>query len=347
MSVVNRMLLDIDRRHGAAEVQTQGPFPDIRSVPPAAKPPARGNLAVVVLIAFAVGLTAAVLRYTGVLDGSETLPPKAPAPARVAAMPAAPLSPPPVAPLAQPAAGAPLPAAAATSPPAPTETPPLIAAPKEAAARVSRQRATPAVIESFKLSRQLSPVEERVDPLPQPTPRAAMAAPATAAKTAPLRQVAADETVAAARALWNDGARAGALATLREALAVAEAARNPAATPIARELARLEVADNRPQVALDLLRRFEGALADDAEAWALRGNAEQRLALHADSARSYLAAVRLRPAEGRWMLGAAISLAAEGRPDEAQGWAERARERGAVTAAMETYLQQLGVAARR
>jgi tetratricopeptide (TPR) repeat protein len=112
-------------------------------------------------------------------------------------------------------------------------------------------------------------------------------------------------------------------------------------------LARLEVADNRPQAALDLLKRLENLLAEDGDAWALRGNAEQRLGLHADAAQSHLIALRIRPTEGKWMIGAAISLAALGKLDEAQMWAERARERDAVTPAIAAYLQQLGITTRR
>src|SRR6185503_3909972 len=110
-----------------------------------------------------------------------------------------------------------------------------------------------------------------------------------------------------------------AVATLADALAAAEAGRNASAiAELARELARLDIAGNRAQAALDLLKRLEAPLAGDADAWALRGNAEQRLALHHDAAVSYLAALRLKPGEGRWMLGAAISLAADGRQAEAQ-----------------------------
>lgn len=341
MSVVNRMLLDIDRRNGATDVKTRGPYPDIRSVAPVAEPPRRGRPGLVAaFIAAATGITAILVMSYARVPTPVVSP-------RVA--PAAPAATPATVALAQPAVTAPVVPVESSPPPA---APDAEAVASDPAPKAPRARAAPVVIESFKLSRQLSPVEERPSPaapLPSSTPaRGAMVATAPVKAAPPLRQVAADETVAAARALWNEGSRAGALATLRDALAVAEGARNvAAAAPLARELARLEIADNRPQAALDLLRRLEVSLADDPEAWALRGNAEQRLALHAESARSYLAALRGRPAEGRWMLGAAISFAADGKLEEANGWADRARERGAVTAPMEAYLQQLGVGARR
>ena len=125
----------------------------------------------------------------------------------------------------------------------------------------------------------------------------------TTITSVPVRQIAADETLSAARALWNDGSRIAAVATIREALAASEAGGNSRATAtLARELARLHVADNSAQAALDLLNRFDSLFAQDADALALRGNAEQRLSRHAEAAATYQAALRMRPTEGKWML---------------------------------------------
>ena len=149
----------------------------------------------------------------------------------------------------------------------------------------------------------------------------------------------------AARVLWNDGAHAAAIETLRQALAAAEEHRDAAATqPLARELARMLVSENQPQAALDLLKRLESRFIDDADAWSLRANAQQRLGMHVEASESYLGALRLRGGEPRWMLGAAISLAAVGRLDEARLWTERAAERGPIPPSIATYLRQLGVA---
>ena len=212
------------------------------------------------------------------------------------------------------------------------------------APRNSAQRSTEILKLSQQLSVQLAEMPAARLPASPRRPTVPTSSEVATATNLPVRQVAADETVVIARSLWSEGSRAAALATLREALATAETARsNRAAAPLARELARLEVADNRAQVALDLLRRLEGLFGDDADAWALRGNAEQRLVMHTEAAQSYLAALRLRPTEGKWMLGAAISLAASGKLDEAQNWVERAREREAVTPTIAAYLQQLGI----
>jgi hypothetical protein len=43
------------------------------------------------------------------------------------------------------------------------------------------------------------------------------------------------------------------------------------------------------------------------------------------------------------MVGAAISLAADGRQAEAQAWVVRARARGAITPPIAAYLQQIGI----
>jgi MSHA biogenesis protein MshN len=330
MSVVNRMLQDIDRRLGEAGIAPMTAHPGVRSVPAATSRGPRNRRAAWMLAGLIVAGAAIALASGGWRPWWE-----APAPVPVPrflprALPAAALASVEVAPLEAAAADT-LTAAPAIHADAAREAPAAVPAPRPAL----RARSA----ETLRLSLNLS------SPAPGPRPAAASA---TRRTEVPARQVAADETVLAARALWNEGANAAALATLREALAAAEGSRNPAAaSSIARELARLEVAGNRPRAALDLLVRMEPVIGEDADAWALRGNAEQRLALHAEAAASYLAALRLKPAEGKWMLGAAISLAAAGEPDAARAWVERARERGAITPPIAAYLQQLGIAANR
>lgn len=347
MSVVNRMLQDIDRRLGSAGVEPLGAPAGIRSIPaaaPASRSGRTARIAVVALLCVAVAAALASSRWQGLWPSAPPsaapIPPQpALAPAKaVEAAPAAPIevAPSPSVATVQ-AAQVPAPVTAA-APPVPLVA---VAEKKPAPERtVARTAAAPSSPESLKLSMQLSaPATE------EPRPRLAKAD-QMQARPAPVRQVAADETVQAARALWNEGAHAAAVATLREALAAAEASRNPAAAAqLARELARLEMAGNRPQAAVDLLRRLEPSLGEDADAWALRGNAEQRLALHPQAAASYLAALRLRPSEGRWMLGAAISLAAAGDLAAAQAWVDQARDRGAITPPIAAYLRELGVKA--
>lgn len=369
MSVVNRMLQDIDQRIGTTAFDARRPVPDVRSLPPRAMgwrrfPWQVGATVILVaagaLVAFGVG----GLRWWASDDGAA--PPRratAPIPATVLQ----PLRPP-----------APAAAAEAARDAAASQGQPASDAPSPQALREP--------VESFKLSFDLSPLKARPPEAteaqratrtaeaarPAATATTDSAPPAAVRRLAPVatasappvgvrpveatrmapastavRQVAAGETVASARVMWQEGLRNNAYATLREALAAAEASRDPQATrTLALELARLELAGNRAQAALDLLRRQDALLADDADALALRGNAQQRLVLHGEAAESYLAALRLRPTEGKWMLGAAISLAADGRTEEAQAWANRARDRGAITPPIAAYLQQLGVGTR-
>jgi MSHA biogenesis protein MshN len=323
VSVVNRMLLDIDQRLAARGAEPNRVYPDIRSVAATPRASGRGPLGIALALAAIGGLAATwwALRDEASPGAPLQARAQAPAPAPVRATTAGSVRPAASTPAADEAAieGRSLKLAALLSE--------LHSAPPEAA---------PA-----------APVEPPLRAAPATALTQASVKPsiAMAARTQPpLRQVAADETVTAARGLWADGSRGAAVATLGEALAAAEATRNASATAeLARELARLDIAENRAQAALELLKRLEGTLGGDADAWALRGNAEQRLALHHEAAASYLAALRLKPGQGRWMIGAAISLAADGKPAEAQAWVVQARARGAITPPIAAYLQQIGM----
>ena len=161
------------------------------------------------------------------------------------------------------------------------------------------------------------------------------------------------EALAHAQRLWNAGSRLPAIDLLSEALALLE--RTPigsassgagAVAPlaaVARELARMELAEGRVTQALEMLTRLQPSLGNVADIWAMRGNAAQRLGRHEESVAAYRAALRLRPDEARWMVGAAISLAAQGQIAAATELAEKARSGGALTREIATYLQQLGV----
>lgn len=167
----------------------------------------------------------------------------------------------------------------------------------------------------------------------------------------PPRQSPALEALAQAQSLWNSGSREAAIDLLREALAVAEranlagtaSATNPVLASLARELARMELAEGRVSQTLEMLTRLEPALSGYADVWAVRGNAAQRLGRHQESAAAYLMALKLRPEEPRWMLGAAVSLAAQGQTAAAAELAEKARAGGVLSREVAAYLLQLGV----
>jgi len=186
--------------------------------------------------------------------------------------------------------------------------------------------------------------------------RAGAGASADAAPAVHPRQAAALETLAQARALWNAGSREAALDVMRQAVAVAVAERAQASAPdaaalpafqtLVRELARMELAQGQPGQVLELLVRLEPLLGDQADLWAVRGNAAQRLGRHTESVQAYQTALKLRPGEPRWMLASAVSLAALGQVTAAAEQAEKARAAGAVSQEILTYLRQMGVPVR-
>ena len=159
------------------------------------------------------------------------------------------------------------------------------------------------------------------------------------------------EALAQAQSLWNAGSRDAANELLQHALLIAERSAGSTPTPattqllatLAREQGRMQIAEGRPQAALDVLSRLEPYLGQDADAWALRGNATQRLGRHQDSLRAYTAALQIRPNEQRWLLGVAVSLAALGQTANASDMAAKARAQGPISKEVQTYLRQAGV----
>jgi tetratricopeptide (TPR) repeat protein len=168
----------------------------------------------------------------------------------------------------------------------------------------------------------------------------------------PARQLQAGrEALAQAQNLWNAGSHDNAVELLQQALALAERSANATPTApntqllatLAREQARMQIADGRPQAALEGLIRLEPLLGREPEAWAMRGNAAQRLGRHQDSVHAYTAALQLRPNEQRWLLGAAVSLAALGQTANAAEMAAKARAQGPISKEVQSYLRQAGV----
>lgn len=190
-----------------------------------------------------------------------------------------------------------------------------------------------------------------------PTPPVAAAAsaravPADAAQLAQRQQQASKDAMAHAQSLWNAGSRDAAIEWMEEVVATAERAVAAGATPATtqllavpvRELARMQLAQSHPQAVWDLLTRLEPFLGNQADLWAVRANAAQRLGRHQDSVHAYMAALQSRPNEQRWLLGAAVSLAALGQASSAADMAEKARAVGTVSKDVLVYLRQMGVA---
>ncbi len=113
-----------------------------------------------------------------------------------------------------------------------------------------------------------------------------------------------------------------------------------------RELARMELQQGQHAELLADLKRYERVWVAQADVWAVRGNVAQRLGQHVESSQSYLMALKIRPGEPRWMLGAAVSLAAQGQVAQAADLAEQARALTSISADVLTYLRQMGVTVR-
>jgi tetratricopeptide (TPR) repeat protein len=204
--------------------------------------------------------------------------------------------------------------------------------------------------ESGKVSTQ-APAQASAVPPPQSVAATSAAASADP-QAAQARQLQAGrEALAQAQSLWNAGSHDAASELLQQALVLAERTAGSSPTvantqllaTLAREQARMQIANGRPQAALDALSRLESYIGQDADAWAMRGNAAQRLGRHQDSVRAYTTALQIRPNEQRWLLGAAVSQAALGQTASASEMAAKARALGPISKEVQSYLRQSGV----
>jgi tetratricopeptide (TPR) repeat protein len=184
-----------------------------------------------------------------------------------------------------------------------------------------------------------------------PAPAAAPMQPPDAAQVAQRQQQAGKDAIAHAQGLWNAGSRDSAIDLMQEVLAATERAATAAPTPanvqllgqMVRELTRMQLMESRPAPVLELLTRLEPVLGNQADLWAVRANAAQRLGRHQDSVHAYMTALQSRPNEQRWLLGAAVSLAALGQTASAADMATKARAVGVVSKDVLAYLRQMGV----
>ena len=351
MSVINKMLRDLDQRQAkstAAGASPGGLHADtsvLRGFDRAPSAPGKGPRRVG-LLWMAVACAALVLVVGASWWASQRVAPPAPVP----------VTPPAAPPAAQPlaAASAPIPApadtvalAVATIPtansPAPSPestrltvtpvaaTPPAAPAKREPAALGLRMDTTLAL---RRLAERV-PVAERANPQAGES----------------LKGPTSNEALERAQVLWNSGARDAAIDLLQDAVAVAERSGaggaysqgNPVLLPLVRELTRYQLADSRHSAVWDVLTRLEPQLGTAPDLWAIRGNAAQRLGRHQDSVHAYMVALQSRPNEQRWLLGTAVSLAALGQTTSAAEMADKARAVAVVSPEVLGYLRQMGV----
>ncbi len=376
MSVINKMLRDLDQRQAAS------PFPAAAAAPLADAALQRGTAPVAPNVAAPGGASGsrrwlgfALLGAVAVLAAAGWYWQKpVDAVARVEAPKSITVSP----------ATAPAPAAVAASVPEPVPAaqastpmsqPPIAADPTPSQSLAS---AVAAVSQPMALRMDsrlgLRNLPRTPSPPPVPAPAAAPAAPSVApaptlatptkalqptattapAETAPTaqrQQQAGSDALAQAQSLWNSGSRDTALDLMQQSVSAAERsvkagssqAGNPVLLSLVRELTRMQLTESRYGPVADLLGRLEPVLGNPADLWAIRANAAQRLGRHQESVHAYMMALQSRPDEQRWLLGTAVSLAALGQTASAAEMAEKARAVGEVSREVLTYLRQMGV----
>ncbi len=339
MSVINQMLRDLDTRqkggHASLDPALGRLTRDTVSVLPPAKSGKGRSLARPLPLVLGLVLVLVVAGGWLVRPGGDTAPrAAAPAPAVLAVEPPKPQTAPLQAAMVQPQ-----PAVAVAAAPSAKPTPAVaVPAPPAVAPRASEPAARSVASPSLQVPTGASLAAATTPPAARPKPEA-LPSPIN-------RTQAAGDVMAQARTMWDQGARDGATQLLRDAIAVlARSGADSVALLLqaVKELTRLELAQGHAGAALDMLQRLEPQLANQADAWGLRGNVAQRLGRHAESAQAYLTALSLRPGEARWMLGAAVSLAADGHTAQAAELAQQARQRGALSSEVEAYLRQQGV----
>ena len=202
-----------------------------------------------------------------------------------------------------------------------------------------------------------APIAERPAPKAAPVASSAQVPAAVpiqlpdATQVALRQQQAGKDAIAQAQGMWNAGSREAAIDLMHQVVASAERAATSGATPantqllvlVVRELTRMQLMESRPGPVLELLTRLEPVLGNQPDLWAVRANAAQRLGRHQDSVHAYMTALQSRPGEQRWLLGAAVSLAALGQTASAADMAEKARAVGPVGKDVLAYLRQMGV----
>lgn len=115
---------------------------------------------------------------------------------------------------------------------------------------------------------------------------------------------------------------------------------HPMHYPFAQLLARLYVDHGQEPRALELLEKARAAGSGDADYLAFLATLQQRAGRHDDATRDFNEALTLRPREGRWWLGLAISLEATEKWKESAEAYRRAAASGNLDHKLLQYSQQ-------
>ena len=351
MSLVNKMLRDLDARH----VGERGALPTAVTPLPAARESLRRVLWFGVLLAAAAILGAAwyVNRETETplppvaAPAPRTVPPvQAPATPVAAALPA---PPPPVAAVA-----------VDIEPPglrisAELAAPPVAVPEAEAAAPKPSPRAVaaPATLAPGVRPKVVEPTEPRIDKqarLPSAAERAELE---YRVALQAQRQGNAEQAVASLRAALQDAPEHAAARQTLAALLI-ETRRFDEAEEVLRKgtellptrlastlaWARLKVERNQAPAALELLQKYAATGERSADYQGFAGALLNRSGRAAEAVERYQAATRLAPSEGRWWAGLGIALDAAGQTTEAREAYLKARSLPGLPADLAQHIEQ-------
>lgn len=334
MSLINQMLTDLEARRGGNLRNVDHALDGLSSIPVSARPSQRRSLllvGVVLLLGLGVAATVWYLRFRPENPLPVLAPAGAPAATEVSATPPAPAQPvaqpviladaPTPPPSAAPTPAAPSPPAKALPAVAATPAPSSDAAPAKAAAPRSPSRVTGETSSNPDIAS--APVVEEPGSFHRAPAVNAPAADALAYERA-LRRLdggASDElqsfvaghpTHVAARERLALAWLAAGQTNAAETLLRAGLQSNPGEIRFARVLGHSVLSRGLAQDALTLLRPLAPPMAKDPDYHALLAAAEQGTGAHALAATRYRGLLQVQAANGQWLVGLGISLAALG-----------------------------------
>jgi len=115
---------------------------------------------------------------------------------------------------------------------------------------------------------------------------------------------------------------------------------NPVDARLAMTLARVQVSYGSLEEALATLVQAEAQGAGNADYQAFLGTVLQRLSRHEEAISRYLAALQLSPNSGVWLMGLGISLQEEGRLEDAREAFRRARDAENLSPELHAFVDQ-------
>lgn len=114
----------------------------------------------------------------------------------------------------------------------------------------------------------------------------------------------------------------------------------PGYSNFAKLQARLFIDNNKVERAVRILQQHKPAISEDPDYYALLAASYQRQKQHAAAANIYVKLLKLKPREGIWWVGMAISLEALGKTKQAREAYEKAAQTGTLNSRVSNYSSQ-------